>query len=118
MAVSIFLINYFSAPSEAIKEVGIKKVQETSNSPEVLTSAKLSLFSSTTVEKRCPFYKPNGAEYRECLSTWVTELEKGLLVEQLDEVQNYCRNFIKNISDEDSNEGIELFLVCEIYTLK
>ncbi len=85
--------------------------------PPTLTESTLSKFSSTTIEKRCPFYKPNGNEYRNCLLAWADELEENLLVEQLDEVQNYCSAFVKRVADENSIEGAELYLRCEIYTL-
>jgi hypothetical protein len=86
--------------------------------PEPLSEKTLDAFASSTIETRCPFYKPNGNEYRDCLSSWVDELESNLLVEQLEEVQNYCGAFAKGIADENSNEGVELFLKCEIYTLR
>lgn len=86
--------------------------------PPVLTNDLLADFSSTTIEKRCPFYKPNGSEYRECLSSWVDELEEGYLVEQLDEIQNYCLSFVKANTEENSLEGAELYLRCEIYELQ
>lgn len=98
-------------------EVNSIKTISTST-PPVLTEEMLATFSASTIEKRCPFYKPNGSEYRDCLSTWVDELEDELLIEQLDEVQNYCSTFIKKVSDENSIEGGELYLRCEIYKLQ
>lgn len=74
--------------------------------------------AQTSIEGRCPFYKPDGATYRECLSDWEQSLEAKVLVEQADEVHAYCSNFTKKYSDETSLEGQELFLKCSIFKLQ
>ncbi|HCC05868.1 TPA: hypothetical protein DEP94_00665 [Candidatus Nomurabacteria bacterium] len=75
-------------------------------------------FAETTIEKRCPFYKPDGITYRECLSDWEQGLESKLLTEQVDEVHAYCSTFTKKYVDETSMEGTELFLKCSIFKLQ
>ena len=96
-----------------------EKIQSIENTiPSTLSQETLSKFSSTVIEKRCPFYKPNGVGYRDCLSSWVEDLENNLLVEQINEVENYCSSFVKKVSDENSIEGGELYLQCEIYKLQ
>lgn len=75
-------------------------------------------FAETVIEKRCPFYKPDGVTYRECLADWDQELESKLLTEQVDEVHAYCSTFTKKYVDETSIEGTELFLKCSIFKLR
>lgn len=75
-------------------------------------------FAETVIEKRCPFYKPDGVTYRECLSDWEQSLESKLLTEQVDEVHAYCSTFTKKYVDETSIEGTELFLKCSIFKLQ
>lgn len=75
-------------------------------------------FAETVIEKRCPFYKPDGVTYRECLSDWEQTLESKVLTEQADEVHAYCSTFTKKYVDETSLEGTELFLKCSIFKLQ
>lgn len=75
-------------------------------------------FAETVIEKRCPFYKPDGVTYRECLSDWEQNLESKLLTEQVDEVHAYCSTFTKKYVEETSIEGTELFLKCSIFKLQ
>ena len=75
-------------------------------------------FAETVIEKRCPFYKPDGVTYRECLADWDQELESKLLTEQVDEVHAYYSTFTKKYVDETSIEGTELFLKCSIFKLQ
>ena len=75
-------------------------------------------FATTVIEKRCPFYKPDGVTYRGCLSDWEEELANKSMVEQVDEVHAYCSMFTKKYTDETSLEGTELFLKCSIYKLQ
>ncbi len=72
-------------------------------------------FATTTIEKKCPFYKPDGITYRACLSDWEQELEGKNLVEQNDEIHAYCSTFTQKYTDETSLAGQELFLKCAIY---
>lgn len=75
-------------------------------------------FAKNTIEKRCPFYKPDGATYRECLSDWEQSLEDKVLIEQADEVHAYCSTFTSKYVDDTSLEGSELFLKCSIFKLQ
>jgi hypothetical protein len=75
-------------------------------------------FASIEIDKRCPFYKPDGVSYKQCLSDWVDELSKPLLVEQIDEVYAYCEVFSKKYSESISFEQSELFTKCSIYKLQ
>jgi len=75
-------------------------------------------FAITEIEKKCPFYKPDGVTYRGCLSDWEESLVSKSMVEQVDEVHAYCSNFTKRYADETSHEGTELFLKCSIYKLQ
>lgn len=88
-----------------------------SQSPPIL-DAGFTRFVSTTLEARCPYYKPDGASYRECLSAWEQELGDKLRIEELDEVHAYCSTFTSAHADETSLEGMELFLKCSIYKLQ
>lgn len=72
-------------------------------------------FATTIIEKRCPYYKPDGATYRECLGDWEQELANKLITEQQDEVHSYCSTFTVKYATETSFEGQELFLKCAIY---
>ena len=72
-------------------------------------------FATTVIEKRCPFYKPDGVTYRTCLSDWEQSLSDVVIVELTDEVHNYCSTFTREYTDETSLEGQELFLKCAIY---
>ena len=72
-------------------------------------------FATTVIEKKCPFYKPDGVTYRTCLSDWEQELNNSIIIELADEVHNYCSTFTGKYADETSLEGQELFLKCSIY---
>ena len=76
------------------------------------------LFATTVIEKKCPFYKPDGITYRECLSDWEESLASKTITEQVDEIRAYCSMFTKKYTDETSLEGVELFLKCSIYKLQ
>lgn len=115
--------NYITQRAPAVPSV---KEQTTTNkqptpaknsdnqSPPAL-DANFTTFVSTTLEERCPYYKPDGASYRECLSSWEQELGDKLLIEELNEVHAYCSTFTSANADETSLEGMELFLQCSIY---
>lgn len=75
-------------------------------------------FVQNTIGKKCPFYKPDGVTYRECLSEWEQDLETKNLSEQNDQVHAHCSTFTKKYADETSLEGQELFLMCAIYKLQ
>lgn len=83
-----------------------------------ITDSSFVSFALKTIDKRCPFYEPNGVVYHECLSDWVSQLEKNLLVEQIDEVHAYCEMFSKKYTDSISFESNELFTKCSIYKLQ
>jgi hypothetical protein len=83
-----------------------------------ITDAGFVTFASIEIDKRCPFYKPDGVSYKQCLSDWVDELSKPLLVEQIDEVYAYCEVFSKKYSESISFEQSELFTKCSIYKLQ
>ncbi len=83
-----------------------------------ITDTGFVTFAHATIDKRCPFYEPNGVAYHECLSDWMSELEKKLLVEQVDEVHAYCEMFSKKYADSISFESSELFTKCSIYKLQ
>ncbi len=75
-------------------------------------------FATSVIEKKCPFYKPDGVTYRTCLSDWEQSLEDKNMVEQNDEVHAYCSKFTNKYAEESSLEGQELFLKCAIYKLQ
>jgi hypothetical protein len=83
-----------------------------------ITEKDFVAFAQNTIEKRCPFYKPDGVTYRQCLSDWEQDLESKSLSEQADEVHAYCSTFTKKYVDEESLEGQELFLKCAIFKLQ
>ena len=75
-------------------------------------------FASTTIEKRCPFYVPDGASYRECLATWVDELQQGRATESdINAINLYCETFTKNYQSQQSLAASELFIKCTIFKL-
>lgn len=74
-------------------------------------------FATSVIDKKCPFYVPDGATYHECLSSWVMSLEGKELVEALVETRGYCEMFSKKYSEQISFQESELFSKCIIYTL-
>lgn len=83
-----------------------------------ITEKDFVAFAQTAIERRCPFYKPDGATYRSCLSDWEQSLEATVLTEQADEVHAYCSTFTAKYVQESSPEGQELFLKCAIFKLQ
>lgn len=75
-------------------------------------------FASSVIDKKCPFYVPDGVTYHQCLSDWTEDLEKKSLPEQVDEVHAYCEMFSKKFADKVSFESSELFTKCAIYKLQ
>jgi hypothetical protein len=74
-------------------------------------------YAKDTIQKRCPFYEPDGVTYRQCLADWEQELADAVIPELTDEVHAYCSTFTAQYADETSLEGMELFLKCSIYKL-
>jgi hypothetical protein len=74
-------------------------------------------FAKEIIDVRCPFYVPDGATYRDCLSSWVAKMEQASLVEQVDEVHAYCEMFSKKFASQISFEMGELFSKCVLYRL-
>jgi hypothetical protein len=113
----------YTAPKTLIKETS-KKIEATTtknigNSLYAgITDVPFVTFATTVIDKRCPFYIPDGTTYRECLTDWVDELSKKLLVEQVDEVHAYCEMFSAKYADAISFESSELFTKCSIYKLQ
>lgn len=75
-------------------------------------------FVRSRIEKRCPFYQPDGITYRACLSDWEESLVKEVIPELADEVHAYCDTFTKKYTEPYSLESTELFLKCSIYKLQ
>lgn len=75
-------------------------------------------FASSTIEIKCPFYVPDGATYRECLATWVDELQQGRATESdINAINLYCEKFTKNYQSKQSLAASELFIKCTIFKL-
>lgn len=74
------------------------------------------LFASSNIEKRCPFYVPDGSSYRECLSDWMNSIQLKAIDEEITEVNNYCQTFTAKYQDTQSLAGSELFMKCVIFT--
>ena len=92
-----------------------KNISPSTENVPTMNDKGLADFTKNVIEKRCPYYKPSGQGYRECLSDWEQELGNKLLPEQQDEVHAYCSTFTAKYAEEDSLEGQELFLKCAIY---
>lgn len=75
-------------------------------------------FASSTIEVKCPFYVPDGATYRECLASWVDELQQGRATESdINAINLYCEKFTKNYQSKQSLAASELFIKCTIFKL-
>ncbi len=83
-----------------------------------ITDATFVTYATDVIDKRCPFYEPNGVVYRECLSDWLDALRNNALVEENGEVNAYCEVFSKKYADVISFQESELFTKCAIYMLK
>ena len=75
-------------------------------------------FAINSIEKKCPFYIPDGSTYRGCLYDWADELRAKSLPEQVDEVHNYCSLITEKYTDSNSLEGHEIFAKCVIFKLQ
>ena len=76
------------------------------------------LFASSTIDKQCPFYVPDGATYRECLSDWVTKIQSKASDEEITEVNNYCQTFTSKYEKDSSLAWSELYMKCVIFTFE
>ncbi|MDB5260332.1 MAG: hypothetical protein JWN37_563 [Candidatus Nomurabacteria bacterium] len=72
-------------------------------------------FSNTAIESKCPFYKPDGITYRQCLSDWEEALSLKSPKDIQTKVHLSCEDFTKEYADAESLQGNELFLRCAIY---
>lgn len=72
-------------------------------------------FAYNVIEKKCPFYSPNGAVYRECLTTWMEDLLSKLPPREQDAIEATCTTFAESYTDASSHAGGELFAKCTIY---
>jgi hypothetical protein len=110
--------NTVTKKQQEIKQSKIITSSTTNELYSGITDSGFITFASTVIDKRCPFYKPDGVTYKECLATWIDELSKPLMVEQIDEVHAYCEVFSKKYADNISFEQSELFTKCVIYKLQ
>ena len=103
---------------EEIKEatVGTSTQTEVASMYEDMTEKDFGVFASTVIEKRCPFYVPDGSTYRECLSDWMSTLQAKAIDEENTEVNNYCQTFTAKYQKEESLASSELFMKCVIFT--
>ena len=103
---------------EEIKEATVATSTQTEIATmyEDMTEKDFAAFASTVIEKRCPFYVPDGSSYRECLSEWMNSLQSKAIDEENTEVNNYCQTFTTKYQKEESLASAELFMKCVIFT--
>jgi hypothetical protein len=75
-------------------------------------------YANTAIESRCPYYKPDGITYRQCLSDWEEELSGRISPNKQRSIHAYCGDFTAKYTDPESLQGLELFLKCAIYKFK
>jgi hypothetical protein len=101
-----------TASSSVQEESGVGTLYEDIQEKDFVT------FALHVIEKRCPLYVPDGTTYRECLATWVEEVERKNIPESVDEVHNYCSTWVKSYADQETLLSQELFAKCVVFKLQ
>jgi hypothetical protein len=102
----------------ANKQVGSLYANMNQNLYQSIDDAGFVSYASTVIENRCPYYKPDGITYRQCLSDWEEELSAHHPLRKQTSTHAFCGDFTAKYTDPESLQGQELFLKCSIYKFK
>lgn len=109
-----------TAPPVVQATTTVSDVSSTTPSEDLyqgISDSQFVTFAHDVIEKRCPFYEPNGAVYHGCISDWVTQVEASSPIEAVDEVHAFCEKFASSYNGKISFKQDELFVKCVIWKL-
>lgn len=81
---------------------------------------ELMVFYENDLQKTCPFYKPNGVSYRDCVVV-LQEKERARLAKNLSAistVEKYCSDGAAQTMDDTSLGYVDIYNTCMVYRLR